>query len=45
MHMVVLVGIAYWAARRVVMDAPSSIEKPLDGECIVSRLPMTDMML
>jgi hypothetical protein len=39
MHMVVLVGMAYWAASRVVIEAPSSIEKPREGECMVNRLP------
>jgi len=44
-HCVVEIGMANWEASTTVMEAPSSIENPRDGECSVKRLPRTRIML
>lgn len=44
MHMVVETGRPYCDARMTVIEAPSSIEKPRDGEWSVILLPRTFML-
>lgn len=45
MHWVVETGSLSLVAMMMVMAAPSSIEKPRDGECSVILLPSARMML